>query len=279
MKGGRKVLFITIIIVVLAAILGVVFFTLFKKKDTSALAESVNDYVTTGYLKASNSASSDHNQIKSYLEKLSSTLTDNEKRNEVNNIKSAYEGYLYVADFFNREINFMEYTKYYKDNRKDVQDALKSAQKYVDGLIKRIKENNKKTSGDAYWEERAWEDVKGDMKNFLSKTIDAFNICAKIYQNSVKSNLLNNDYSDIIFLGIKNLSKDVKTKLTTEDVGDDFLKFTEKYFVEDGDGIVYAEKEIIAYQYTTEEKKNKVKDIKTNGADSSYYSTFIDGDL
>ena len=50
-------------------------------------------------------------------------------------------------------------------------------------------------------------------------------------------------------------------------------------FVEDENGCMNAEKEIIAYQYTTEEKKNKVKDIKTNGVDSSYYSTFIDGNL
>lgn len=266
----RKFFWIILILLVIGAVLAVTFIVLFKNKNTSALAKSINSYTTSGYLHDGDDT--DYKTIDTYLTKIRASLSESEDKEEVKNFQDAYKAYLTVASFFNRETNFMAYTKYYKNNRKSVQSSLSKAQNAVDNFVKQIKKNNKITNGDAFWEKLAWTNCKDHMQSMLKSTVDAFNKYAKIYQASVASNLLNNDYSDIMFLALSNLSTRVKKNYNKiAECGNDLLQFVGLYFTKDG------ETQILNYTYQSKDSTivNTVLDIKQHGEESASYNSFI----
>ena len=277
MNKSKGVTLITVITVVAAVILSIVFFTLFKDKNTSALAKSINSYSTSGYL--SDKDGSEYKQIDSYLNNLQTKLVLDSaytnSKNQVITYRDAYKGYICVSAFFNREANFMTYTKYYKDNRKDVQDSLSKAQKSAKNLLSNLKKNKTATGDNSYWADLVWKSCYDDAYDLLKNTINAFNVFAKIYKNSVSSNLLNNDFSDIMFRGLSSLSKIVKNEIKTNiNCGGDLFVFTNKYFSLDGESM------ILRYSYLEDDNQNKIKvvDIKKNWSGTNY-NNFISAGL
>ena len=272
MKKFRPLFWVLVVLILIASVGVVVYFAFFGDKDTKALATGVKSYSTSGYL--ADVEDGEYQKIMSYLNKLDTTLSSEEDKKELENFKDGYEAYLNVAEFFEREAPFMQVTKSYRRNKKTIIGKLASAQKDAKNLVKQI-DTNAKIAGDSeFWQKVAWTDCKDLMKNLLFKTMDAYNTFADVYKASVKSNLLNNDYSTIMFDALARLSAIVKEEYQKDaKCGANLKTFTALYFTKDG------ETQILKYAYSDNDGgstfRATVLDINEKGSESASYQTFI----
>ena len=276
MKKGKTFFWMMFILILVAAILAITFFGLFGKKNTNELAESVNEYSTSGYLAEDGKS---YTKIKTYYNGLqTSDFSENELK-ELNNFRQTYKAFISIATFFNRQAYFMTYSKTYKDNRKVVEKALKNANNAAKELVSLIEDAQRVAGTESYWAHKAWTSMRTTTKTLVTNTIDAFNTFAKIYQKSVVSNLLNNDYSDVVFMCMKKLSANLVDGFeNTEGVGDKLNTFADIYFTKE------CEKEIIKYSYLDNESGSTTRatilELKEYGEagridECSLYANFI----
>ena len=269
MKKGKTVFWMIFILSLIATVLTITFVGLFGKKSTTELASDVNSYTTSGYLA---STGEQYTKINAYVDGLDTSEFGANEKKEVLNFQNAYKAFVAEGFFFNRQLYFMTYTKTYKNNRKTVENALKNANNLAKEIVSLIEKNKSTTEGSSYWAHMLWINMKGKMKDFVSYSVSAFNILSNIYKDSVESDLLNNSYSDVMFLCMNNLHEELMTGYEeTDGVGLALRTFAEIYFTTNG------EQEILEYTYLDKHasKREKVEDIKAKNKDSVEYEGFL----
>lgn len=269
----RRGFLVILVLVIIAVVLTGVFITLFKEKDTKALAESVNSYVGSenGYL---NSKNESYKTIDGYLSDISTKLASTEEKNETKNYQISYRTFVIAGEFFNREIVYTDFTKVYKDNRKKIQDNFSKGQKCANQLAKFIKDNEKITGESSYWQANTWTNCKDYMKDLFNYTMNAFTRLGDVYEASVTSKILNNDLTSLIFDTFDELAEKTKTDLRTDSAcGTSLYNFTNNYMSKDKESI------ILGFNYNATAKEN-VKTIreKTTGWEEKYAS-FLAGNI
>ena len=245
MKKGKTFFWMMFILILVAAILTITFFGLFGKKNTKELADNVNEYSTSGYLAESGKS---YTKIKTYYNGLQTTEFSTDELKELDNFRTSYQAFLLIGKFFNRQTYFMEYSKTYKDNRKVVEKALKNANIAAKELVSLIEDAQRVVGSESSWAHMAWTSMRDTTKKLVANTMNAFNTLAKIYKDSVSSNLLNNDYSDVVFMCMKKLGANLVDGFeNTEGVGSKLNTFAGIYFTKE------CEQEIIKYSYLDNE--------------------------
>lgn len=269
----KKGIFIVIALLLVAAVLAVVFVFLFKDKNTKSLATDLNTAVTKEYLSKD---SNEYKTVQEYLERFKGMAgIGTEMEAEVTNYWQAYEAYTTIATFFNNEAPFMEHTKTYSKNRKKVVSALNSAHKNAKKMVKTIEENRKLTGGNETWERVVWNNYKEYVKDMISDTMRAFEHMATIYKASVSSKLLNNDLTDVLFMGINQLNKEFrKNAKKLPNLGGAILRFAQTSFNPSN-----VEKAVLNYYYTPEANHAKMKDIKEKGTQSLHWPDVLNGNI
>ena len=270
----KKGIIIVVILAVLAVVLAVVFIMLFKDDDTKDLAQDLNQSVTRGYLAEEKE---EYQKVYAYLIDFAGVAgTDTEEYVEATNFYKAYEASANIAEFFNNELPYMEYTKTYKTNRKKVKDNLESAQKSAEKLIDKIEQYSEATGGSELWQRVVWNNCKNYVEDIVYDTMSALDLLAKIYSDSVKSELMNNDLSEVLFMGMRHLNKSFRenVSVSNENVGDKLLTFSQNAFSPDN-----VERAIISYSYSSEANKNKMKDILDRGSESGYWPDVLSGNI
>lgn len=266
----KKGIIVVIALLLVAAVLALVFVLLFKDKNTKSLATDLNTAVTTEYLSKD---SKEYQTIQNYLLQYQGMAGENAF--EVTNYKEAYEAYTTIAVFFNNEAPFMEHTKTYSKNRKKIVSALNSAQKNARKMVNTIEENNKLTGGNETWQRVVWNNYKEYVQDLVSDTMKAFELLAKVYTASVPTSLLNNDLTDVLFMGMNSLNSNFKKNVAkTENLGRALLSFSQTSF-----NPANVEKAVLNYNYTSENNHNKMKDIKEKGSESLYWSDVFNGNI
>lgn len=267
----KWLLFITIIIIIVAVVLTIVFINLFTAKNTEELAQKVYSVTQNGYL---NEDDEKNQEIDAYLDRMStnSGLTS-DQRTKITNYKNIYSAYEVIGEFFNRQIIFTTYTSVYKENRKAIRNSFDDAQEAVDLLYSYLQENLETVSGSDYWLAETWDDCEGYVVSIIENTIDAFTRLEVVYQSCVDSQILNNNMSTIIFTQI-----DRYTSIFADEenenystVGRNLLSFVNQYLTTNGETV------ILDYIYDIDGLKTKADDILTNGENSDYYNNFLSG--
>ncbi len=271
MNKKKLIFWIILGLVVVGIVLAILFVTLLGPKDTRALAESVNNYTTgDGYL---NSSSERNKKLDDYFDK-TYTLFTGEEAYEIYNYKQMYTIYEGIAEFFNRETAFMTYNNTYKSKKNDVERNLNEAQKTVDELLKKIEENKDLIVGNPALEKIVWHDNKYLAKEFIEKTIEAFNNLSDIYTDCVSSSILNNNYSKANFIVMKDLSSKALKNITTQSITAKFSSFATYHFSISG------ENRIINFECNASSTtKEKIESIVENGAESEYYNAFVENGI
>lgn len=264
----KKGIIVVIALLLVAVVLALVFVFLFKDKNTKSLAIDLNTAVTKEYL---SQESKEYKEIQEYLTKYESMAGDS--RAEVTNYRQAYEAYTTIAVFFNNEAPFMEHTKTYSKNRKKIVSALKSAQKAADKMVKTIADNKKLTGSSDTWERVVWNNYKGYVEDLVKDTMRAFDLLTKVYSASVSSNLLNNDLTDVLFIGIRELNANFRKNVAKEsNLGGVLLRFAQNSF-----NTANVERAVLNFNYTSEFNHNAMKDIKKNRTQSGHWNAVLDG--
>ena len=271
-----------LVLVVIAVVLAIVFVNLFREKNTSALADSVNSVTQSGYLSKENKSNQEIDEYLNSMLKLSenipedylSTLLKTEdlqaEKNLIKNYANAYAAFEVVGEFFNREIVFTKYTNVYKSQKKKIQKNFSNAQSAVDALSKYFNEQNVKIGNADEWLARTWDDCKSNLVNLFNYTSEAFSGLTEVYKSCVNSVVLNNGLSDIILDEVGKMTVGVLEGKV--DFGEKLLNFVNAYLTREG------EKLILDYSYVAGIQLI-VKDIKEKGEDSSYYANFVAGNL
>jgi len=267
----KRGIFVVIALLLIAAVLILVFVLLFKPKNTKSLALDLNTAVTTEYLSKD---SEEYKEIHGYLDKYQG-MAGVDGAVEVTNYKEAYEAYTTIALFFNNEAPFMQHTKTYSKNRKKIVSALNSAEKAAKKMVKTIKDNRNLTGGNETWERVVWNNYKEYVVNMVSDTMRAFELLSKVYQASVSSKLLNNDLTDVLFMGMKQLNSDFKKSVTTKEG----LGLALKNFSTTSFNPANVEQAVLNYYYSSENNHNKMKDIKEKGTQSLHWPDVLDGNI
>lgn len=270
----KKGIIIVAILAIVAVVLAVVFIMLFRDKDTTDLAEDLNQSVTEGYLAEE---SEEYQKVYDYLvdfARVAGTETDDAV--EATNFYQAYEAYANIAEFFNNELPYMEYTKTYKSSRKDIRNNLESAQESAETLIDRIEYYSEATGGSELWQRVVWNNCKNYVEDIIYGTMDALELLADVYKDSVKSELLNNDLTDVLFMGMEYLNDSLRENIAVSNAnaGSNLLVFSQNSFSPSN-----IERAVITYSYSTESHKAKMKDILEKGSESGYWSDVLDGNI
>lgn len=264
----KKGIIVVIALLLVAAVLAVVFVLLFKDKNTKSLATDLNTAVTTGYL---SETSDEYTAIHGYLERYEGMSANN---TEVTNYREILEAYTDVAVFFNNEAAFMQHSKVYSKNRKKIVSALKSAQSNATKLMNTIKEKQEITGGSERWEKVVWDNYKDYAQNMVMDTIKAFDLLSTVYSASVSSKLLNNDLTDILFMGLRHHADAFKEKPDGANLGLNLHRFTDAYF---NPSII--EDAVLHYSYASKNVKNDVEDIKQNKEETLRWQQFLLGNI
>lgn len=273
MKKGKVIFWIILGLVIVGVVLAILFVTLFGNKSTEDLAKNLNSYSTSeGYL---SETSEKYQKVDTYFDDLATTITDDTYRNEIANFKNAYTAYTIISDFFNNEIYYMTYNDVYKENRSQIENSFKNAQTNIDKMIDQINKNSKAVGDSEFWKKQAWKNCRDYMKTAIKETATAFKKIMKVYNACVASNIINNDYSKIIFFGLEQLISDFDKKYTEDDtVGQKILNYSTYYFTDT------TKASIIEYTYTTNlSLKNKVSNILSAKTESAYFADLIGGSL
>ena len=210
----RKWLIAILILAVVGIILAVVFINLFRDKDTRELSSNVHEYVENGYLDADGELAT---TIVDYLQTIaqveSSGLDLTEMHNQAQNSLDTYLAFETIGGFFDREIIFATYTNEYKDNFKYIANDLGKAENKAKQLVTYLNEH-KVESG--YWTSGTWEDCKWQVKDLIQFTTSAFSRLGVVYQASIRSDIMKNDLTEVIFDVVSNELQKVQ-KLFAED--------------------------------------------------------------
>jgi hypothetical protein len=167
----------------------------------------------------------------------------------------------------------MEYTKAYKTNRSKIVKNLNSAESSAKDMISKINAYKNTTGGSGLWETVVWDNAKQYMFDMISSTMTAFELLSNVYSASVSSDLLNNDLTDVLFMGMKYLNKDfIKNISTTANLGLKIKTFSDNTFAWNS-----FETAVLGYSYTSDNYKAAVKELKTNGENSQNWSKVLDG--
>ncbi len=264
----KKGIIVVIALLLIAAVLAVVFVLLFKDKNTKSLATDLNTVVVSGYL---SEESKEYQIIHEYLDKYEEVSANNA---EVTNYKEILEAYKDVAVFFNNEAPFMQHTKTYSKNRKKIVSALKSAQNNAVKLMNAINEKQEIIGGNERWEKVVWDNYKDYAKNMIMDTIKAFDHLSTVYSASVASSLLNNDLTDVLFMGLRHHAETFKNKPEGENLGYALNRFTKAYF-----NPTTLESAVLKYSYASKNVKNDIEDIKKNGKETLRWEPFLLGNI
>ena len=257
----KKGIIFTVIILIVAAVLTVVFVTLFKERDTDAVANKVISVVDEGYL----SENSDKEALEDYLDYMSAS----EQNDEVTMSKTLLATYDKLGDFYREHIAFTSYNSTYKSNKGDIINGLDSASDSMDEMVSYI--NSHTAGGNSSWEARTWDDVRVMMFEFIEANNRAFSSLSYVYIACENSQIVNNDYTSEVLKAIsEHLSSygslDMKGRLT---MAENVSRMATNYL-----------KTELVYGYLYDDIwQAQIEDIMTNGTDSSYYSSFVAGTL
>lgn len=259
----KKGIIFTVIILIVAAVLTVVFVTLFKERDTDAVADKVISVVDEGYL----SENSDKETIEDYLDYMSSRA--NEQADEITMSKTLIAVYDKLGDFYKAHIAFTSYNSTYKLNKSDIINGLNSASNSMDDMVSYI--NSHTAGNNNSWEARTWDDVRVMMFEFIEANNRAFASLGNVYTACGNSQIVNNDYTSEVLGAIsEHLSSyenlDMQGKLA---VTRNVYMMTTNYLTTE-----------LVYGYLYDDVwQAQIEDIMKNGTNSSYYLPFITGTL
>lgn len=266
----KKWIIITIILLIIAVVLTIVFINLFSERDTEDLSNAVKTNVQTGYLKDDGET---YLKIDNYFDvmlKQSSLAQDD--RNKITNAQNLYETYLIVGEFYNKQILFSSYNDVYAKNRNQAIDNLNSANSKASEIVSYLDANSELVDGSDYWQARTWDDVESMVKDFLNYNNLAFSALQPIFVSSVDSKVASNDFSALILSTInfylneanENWQGSTTSVSTAFTMANSYL--TNHY------------NQIMSYRYSTQ-LQGYVKDILEKGESSSYYGKLIEGIL
>lgn len=270
----KKWIIITIILLIIAVVLTIVFINLFSERDTEDLSNAVKTNVQTGYLKDDGDT---YLKIDEYfgvmLRQASLTSSDeNEISNEISNAQKLYETYIIIGEFYNKQILFSSYNDVYAKNRNQAIDNLNSANSKASEIVAYLDANSELVSGSDYWQARTWDDVEPMVKDFLNYNNLAFSALQPIFTSCVDSKVVSNDFSALILSTInfylneanENWGSNKTSVNTAFTMANSYL--TNHY------------NQIMSYRYSTQ-LQGYVKDILEKGESSSYYGKLIGGTL
>lgn len=267
----KKGLFITIIFIIVAIVLAILFINLFTPKDTKSVAKRLNTTVENGYL---SSESDEYKTIMAYLQDISTKLTNNSEINEVKNYINSYEAFVVMGKFFNKQIVFTKYSGVYNDNRNGIEKGLSKAQSEANSFASYIKENKQVVGGSEFWLVNTWANCEDYMKNLVNSSINVFNRLGDVYQGCVYSKVMNNSLTDLIFDAVEELSVDIETKPTDKSsYGSKLKNFVTIYMSEN------AEEIITNFNYDDIAQENVEKITQKQNGWESIYQSFLAGNL
>lgn len=270
MKRGAKWTIGILVLVAVAIVLTIVFINLFKDRETTELATKVNEVAEEGYL-AENS--DEYLVISDYLSKVMTYFEDGADKKQIQNYKDSYSAFAIAIDFFNKEMLFTEYTDEYKDNLRDIKSSFDDAQKAAEELKDYVNETKNLVGESQFWNTNTWQTSEGYVKTIFEESRSALTKLCIVYEASVTSELMNNDFTDIMFDGFTDLTNQVVADLTENSTkGNALLQFVSTYFSEEN------EEYILGYAYN-DMLQARVKDIKEKGLESALYSGFLAGEL
>ena len=258
----KKGIIFTVILFIVAGVLAIIFVTLFKDKDTKAVANKVLSVTSEGYL----SNGEDREVFEKYLDNM---LGKTESDDEIILSISLYATYDRLGEFFRENIVFTSFTNEYKRNKDDIIGGLTNADKKFDEMVSYITTN---TAGDnEAWEARTWDDIQPMMFEFIEQNNRAFAGLARIYSSCGDSKVTNNDFTAVLFETIdRYLSSYADAGTARKQALTHYLKnLTTNYL--DGE-LIYG------YLYN-ETWQTEIGDILENGTKSVYYLPFITGTL
>lgn len=265
----KKWIIITIILLIIAVVLTIVFINLFSERDTEDLSNAVKTNVQTGYLKDDGET---YLKIDNYFDvmlKQSSLAQDD--RNKITNAQNLYETYLIVGEFYNKQILFSSYNDVYAKNRNQAIDNLNSANSKANEIVSYLNANSKLVDGSDYWQIKTWDDVESMVKDFLNYNNLAFSALQPIFVSCVDSKVVSNDFSSLILSTIN---------LYLDEVNENWQNATEvnTAYTMANSYLTNHYNQIMSYRYSTQLQSN-VEDILKNGESSSYYGKLIGGTL
>ena len=258
----KKGIIFTVILFIVAGVLAIVFVTLFKDKDTKAVANKVLSVTSEGYL----SNGEDREVFEKYLDNM---LGKTENDDEIILSISLYATYNRLGEFFRENIVFTSFTNEYKRNKDDIIGGLTNADKKFDEMVSYITTN---TAGDnEAWEARTWDDIQPMMLEFIEQNNRAFAGLARIYPSCGDSKVTNNDFTTVLFETIdRYLSSYADAGTARKQALTHYLKnLTTDYLNVE---LIYG------YLYN-ETWQTEITDILENGTKSIYYLPFITGTL
>lgn len=266
----KKWIIITIILLIIAVVLTIVFINLFSERDTEDLSNAVKTNVQTGYL---DSDGDTYLKIDEYFDVMLSqaSLTKSDE-NEILNAKKLYETYIIIGEFYNKQILFSSYNDVYAEYRNQAIDNLNSANSKASEIVAYLDANSELVDGSDYWQARTWDDVEPMVKDFLNYNNLAFSALQPIFVSSVDSKVVSNDFSALILSTInfylneanENWGSNPTSVNTAFTMANSYL--TNHY------------NQIMAYRYSPT-LQSDVEDILEKGESSQNYGKFINGTL
>lgn len=273
----RKAIFGVFILIVVAAVLGVVFVNLFKEPSTQKLALSLNSYIEKGYLSTEDyqeKNACEYKDIQEYLNIVQSNLTTTALRNEAINVKNAYEAYVVQANFFNRQLPFTVYKDEYKKNKKKIENLLKECQGHADRAEEYIVQHRKLTGGSSYWQAETWAGVREDLIELTNKTAQMLTLMAEVYEVCVDSMFMNNDLTATIFDVANEYFEELTLNIDQSTSASQTLcLFSNVYYTKNG------EEKILDYCYNSNYQAT-VKSVQQKWkTDTTLFNKFLIGNL
>ena len=265
----KKGIIFTTIILVVAAVLAVVFVTLFKERDTDAVADKVISVVDEGYL----SEDTDKETIEEYLNYM--RYNAGASTDEVQMSINFYNAYDKLGDFYREHIIFTSYNSTYRANRDDVIGGFNTATDRAEDMVDYIVSN---TAGESEsWEARTWDDVRVMMFEFIDANNRAFVALGNIYPACGNSLITNNDFTTAVLNGInKHLSDYQNADETTNknQIATNVNNMVTRYLTDE----IFTDPLVYDYLYNAT-WQSQIADLTTNGEQSGYYGAFMAGTL
>ena len=270
----KKGIIITVIFLVIAVVLTIVFINLFKERDTRDLSNQVVDAVQEGYLNDdAEDTESTYNIINNYLNSVVSSegITASEV-NEIKNVRKLYETYALVADFYSKELVFSDYNDTYKRNKNDAKNGLSKASDKAQEMVNYIQENAEKVGESTNWKARTWIDLRDIAFTFVDANNRAFTSLQVIFEASVTSSLSNNEFSNLVLTAINDNFGKARNEIS------ELANFTDNAYIMANSYLTNDYLRIMGYVYNTD-LKEKVKYINENGTENEYYNSLLTGKL
>lgn len=268
----KKGIIITVILLVVAVVLTIVFINLFKEKDTRAVTNQVVACVDEGYLDT-NKTDGEYEVVLTYLDNIISISgLSEEYKAEIANVRDLYSTFANIGRFYSQEIIFAQYNQSYQQYRNSTINALKDASTKANQLKNYIQENINKTAGANYWEIKTWDDCRVMAKEFVAYNIEAFKGLKNIYTKCLASKIVNNDFSALVLQTINTCYASAYENFSSNNLDVlKVIKMTETY-------LDFEHIKILHYIYD-DELQTKVADIKEKETESEFYANLVAGTL